>query len=187
MTILTAPAQALTDGVVDLRLPSPDDDVAAVDQYVSADQLDGGWLPDVPLVTGEQLVSDWLDRWNGRSGGRDTPFTFVVTVPGEPRFVGIVGVGARGDGAFDLSYGTAPSWRERGLASRATRLAAQWVCRQPGVRTVEALINQGERVSERVAVNAGFVLADTFTRTDPDAGETVQLRYIMNEPAHRTT
>ena len=184
MTILKAPAGTLADGVVELRLPSPDaGDVATINQYVEDEQLDGGWLPDVPLVTGERLVKDWLDCWNGRRSRDGATFTFVVTVPGEPRFIGVVGVAEHDDGAFEMSYGTAPDWRGRGLASRATRLAAQWVARQPSVRTVEVLIDQGQRASERVAVNAGFVLAETMPRSDPDAGEAVQLRYIMDRPA----
>ena len=183
MTILKAPARALTDGVVELRLPSPDaGDVATINQYVEDEQLQGGWLPDVPLVTGEQLVKDWLDCWNGRPS-RDATFTFVVTVPDDPRFIGVVGIAEGDDEAFEMTYGTAPSWRGRGLASHATRLAAQWVAKQPGVRTVETLIGQDQRAAERVAVNAGFVLADTINRTDPGTGETVQLRYIMDRPS----
>jgi RimJ/RimL family protein N-acetyltransferase len=184
MTILKAPAGTLTDGVVELRLPSPDaGDVATINRYVEDEQLVGGWLPDVPLVTGERLVKDWLDCWNGRRSRDGATFTFVVTVPDEPRFIGVVGVAERDDGAFEMSYGTAPDWRGRGVASRATRLAAQWVAKQPGVHTVEVLIDQGQRAGERVAVNAGFVLAETVPRSDPGAGETVQLRYIMDRPA----
>jgi RimJ/RimL family protein N-acetyltransferase len=184
MTILKAPAGTLTDGVVELRLPSPDaGDIAMINRYVADEQLAGGWLPDVPMVTGEQLVEGWLDCWNGRHYRHGDTFTFVVIIPGEPQFVGVVGVTEGGDGAFDMSYGTAPAWRRRGLASRATRLAAQWVAQQPSVRTVETLVEEGQRASERVAVNAGFVLADTMTRSDPVTGETVQLRYILNRPA----
>jgi RimJ/RimL family protein N-acetyltransferase len=184
MTILKAPAGTLTDGVVELRLPSPDaGDIATINQYVEDEQLDGAWLPDVPLVTGEQHVKDWLDCWNGRPSRSGATFTFVVTVPGEPRFIGVVGAAERDDGAFKMSYGTAPDWRGRGLASRATRLAAHWVAGQPSVRTVEVLIDPGQRAGERVAVNAGFVLAETMPRSDPGTGETVQLRYIMDQPA----
>ena len=184
MAILTAPAGTLTDGVVELRLPSPDaGDIATVNRYVEHEQLDGGWLPDVPLVTGERLVRDWLNCWHGHPSRTGAAFTFVVTIPGEPRFIGVVGVVEGEDGAFEMSYGTAPAWRGRGLASRATRLAAQWVARQPSVRTVEVLIDQDQRASERVAVNAGFVLADTMPRSDPDVGDGVQLRYIMARPA----
>ena len=183
MTILTAPAHSLTDGVVELRLPSPDaGDVATINQYVENEQLDGGWLPDVPLATGEQLVADWLEGWAGHRSHNGP--AFVVTVPDASGFVGVVGLAERADddGAFDVSYGTAPGWRRRGLASRATRLAAQWVARQPSVHCVEARIGQGERASERVAVKAGFELAESLPRTDPDAGHTVELRYVMNQP-----
>jgi RimJ/RimL family protein N-acetyltransferase len=183
MTILKAPAGELTDGVVKLRLPSPDTgDIATINRYVAADQLDGGWLPEVPLVTADRLVSDWVDCWNGHPNRDDAAFTFVVTVPEEPGFIGIVGIAEHDDGAFDMTYGTAPGWRGRGLASRATRLVAQWVARQPAAHTVEILIDEGQRASERVAVKAGFVLADTVTRSDPITGETVELRYIMDRP-----
>jgi len=183
MTILTAPASPLTDGVVELRLPSPDaGDVTTINQYVERKQLDGAWLPDVPLVTGDRLIDDWLDGWAGHPSHNGP--AFVVTVPDEPGFVGVVGVAERDDddGAFDVSYGTAPGWRGRGLASRATRLAAQWVAQQPSVRCVEARIGPDQRAGERVAVKAGFVLAESIPHSDPVAGNTVELRYIMNEP-----
>lgn len=52
MTMLTAPAGTLTDGVVELRLPSLDaGDIETINQYVEDEQLDGGWLPDIPLVS----------------------------------------------------------------------------------------------------------------------------------------
>jgi hypothetical protein len=74
MTILKAPAGTLTDGVVELRLPSPEaGDITTISRYLEDEQLEGGWLPDVPLVTGEQLVKDWLDCWNGRRGHRRVP------------------------------------------------------------------------------------------------------------------
>ena len=184
MTTLTAPAGTLTDGVVELRLPSPDaGDIETINQYVADEELDGGWLPDIPLVSGQRLVADWLDGWAGRHSHNGP--AFVVTVPDEPRFIGVVGVAEQDDGAIEMFYGTAPGLRGRGLASRATRLAADWAARQPSVRTVEARVDQGARASERVAVNAGFVLAETMTRSDPGTGETIELRYIMDRPATR--
>ena len=183
MTILKAPAGTLTDGVVELRLPSPDaGDLATINGYVADDQLEGGWLPEVPLVSGQRLLDDWLNCWRGGPGSDGGAFTFVVTIPQEQRFIGVVGVTEGDDGAFDMTYGTAPAWRRRGLASRATRLAAQWVARQPGVHTVETVIEQGDSSSERVAVNAGFVLTDTMTRAEPDAGVVVEQRYVMQRP-----
>jgi len=182
MTILTAPSGTLTDGVVELRLPSPDaGDVATISQYVKDDQLDGGWLPDIPLVTAQQLVADWLDGWAGLHSHNGP--AFVVTVPEESRFVGVVGVTERDDGAFEMFYGTAPGWRGRGLASHAARLAAEWVAKQPSVHCVEARIGEGEPASERVAANAGFTLAETIPKSDPTSGNTVELRYVMDQPS----
>jgi RimJ/RimL family protein N-acetyltransferase len=131
-------------------------------------------------VAAERLVADWLEGWAGHHSHNGP--AFVVTVPDEPRFIGVVGVAERDEGAVEMFYGTAPGQRGRGLASRATRLAAQWAARQPSVRTVEARIDPSDRASERVAVNAGFVLAESITHSDPVAGNTVELRYIMDRP-----
>ncbi len=182
MTILTAPAGTLTDGVVELRLPSADaGDIETINGYIAHEQLDGGWLPDIPLVPAQRVVADWLDGWAGHHSHNGP--AFVVTVPDEPGFIGVVGVAEHDDGAIEMFYGTAPGWRRRGLASRATRLAAEWAARQPSVHTVEARIDQGDRASERVAVKAGFTLAETMTHSDPDGAETVEMRYIMDQPA----
>ncbi|HEY6280068.1 MAG TPA: GNAT family protein [Streptosporangiaceae bacterium] len=176
---LAAPAQPLTDGVVTLRLPSVDaGDIDAVAGYAGEGQLDGGWLPEIPLVTAGQLVADWLEAWAGRPS-RNGP-AFVVAVPPEPRFVGIVGVGEREEGAIEMIYGMAPRWRGQGMASRAARLAARSVASQPGVRSVEVRIGQDARASRHVAVNAGFVVAGTVPQFVPATGETFEdLRYLL--------
>jgi hypothetical protein len=112
MTHFTAPAQPLTDGVVTLRLPwLAAGDVEAVLGYIKEEQLADGWLPEIPLVSAGQAVGDWLDAWAGRSS-RNGP-TFAVTVPGEPRFVGIVGIIDRGEGIVELIYGIAPRCRDQ--------------------------------------------------------------------------
>jgi hypothetical protein len=92
MTHLAAPAQPLTDGVLTLRLPSPTaGDIDTVRGYIGQDQLDDAWLPGTPLGPAEQAIGDWLNGWAGRPS-RDGP-VFVVTIPEEPRFIGIIGLG----------------------------------------------------------------------------------------------
>lgn len=178
MTILTVPAGELTDDVVTLRLPSPDaGDVATVDNYVQDQQLDGAWLPDVPLVTGAQLVADWLDGWAGRPS-RNGP-AFVVTVPEHSSFIGVVGMNERGDGIVEIAYGIAPRWRGRGLASQAVRLGSRWVASQSGVHRVEARIGQDDRAGERVAVNAGFELAEAISPIRGSGQVSDDLLYVL--------
>ena len=182
MTNLAAPAQPLTDGVVTLRLPSvAAGDVGAVLSYIEQEQLDGGWLPEIPLVSAEQAIGGWLDAWAARPSRNGA--TFVVTVSSEPRFIGIVGLVDRGEGIVEMIYGIAPRWRGRGLASRAVRLASHWAASQPGVRTVELRIDQDLIDSQHVAANAGFVVAGTVTQFVPCTGETFEdLRYVLQRP-----
>lgn len=179
MTHFTAPAQPLTDGIVTLRLPSVGaGDVDTIASYIDREQLDGGWLPEIPLVPAEQAVGDWVDAWAGRPS-RNGP-TFVVTVAGVPQFVGIVGLGDRGGGIVEMIYGTAPRWRGQRFASRAVGLAARWALSQPGVTAVELRIDKDMMASQHVASNAGFVLAGTVTQFVPGTGETFEdLRYIL--------
>jgi hypothetical protein len=64
------PAEPLSDGVVTLRLPSVEaGDVEAVLSYVEEDQLNGGWLPEVPPLSAERVVREWL----GASARRRQP------------------------------------------------------------------------------------------------------------------
>jgi len=181
-----APGRRLTDGVVTLRLPSAEvGDVDAIVGYVEREQLDGHWLPGIPLVSAEHAIADWLAGWAGypRSAGA----VFVVTVPGAPHFVGIVGFIDRSEGCIEMTYGIAPSWRGRGLASRAARLAAHWALTLPGVTTVELRIAQRHAVSQHVATNAGFVAAGTITQYVPGTGETFEdLRYILGSQTPMT-
>ena len=180
MTLFTAPAQPLTDGVVTLRLPSPAaGDIDTVRWYVDQEQLDGAWLPAIPMIPAEQSTSDWLDGWAGRPS-RDGP-VLVITIAQEPRFIGVVGLGDRGEGAVELVYGIAPRWRGLGLASRATRLAARWALSLPGVTTVELRIDQSHAASQRVASNAGFTQAGAVTQFVPGTGQTFEdLRYVLH-------
>ena len=181
MTQFTAPAPPLTDGVVGLRLPSPAaGDIDAVRGHINQDQLDGGWLPEIPLVSAEQAIGDWLDGWAGRPS-RNGP-TFVVTVPGQPRFIGIVGLKDRDEGVVEMIYGIAPCWRGRGLASRAARLTARWALGLPGVTAVELRIGQDHTASQHVANNAGFAGAGTVSQFVPGTGETFEdLRYVLEQ------
>ncbi len=179
-----APTEPLTDGAVTLRLPSvAAGDVDAVISYIEEEQLDGGWLPDISLVPAGQAVAGWLASWAGQPG-HDNP-TFVITVKEDPRFIGIVGFGDRGQGNAEMIYGIAPRWRGWGLASRAARLAARWALNLPGVNTVELRIDQGMSASQHVAVNAGFTVAGTVTQFVPGTGETFEdLRYTLTQPAN---
>ena len=124
-------------------------------------------------------MADWLDGWAGHPS-RNGP-AFVVTVPQHSRFIGVIGMNERGDGTVEISYGIAPRWRKRGLATHAACLSSQWIASQPGVHRVEARIGQGDRAGERVAVKAGFELA-TAVRPIPVTGQVPDdLLYVLGQ------
>lgn len=181
MTHFTAPAEPLTDGVVTLRLPSADaGDADAVRGYIDQQQLDGWWLSMAPDESAEEAIADWLHGWEDRHS-RNGP-AFVVTIPGEPRFIGHVSFTRRGQGVVEMEYGIAPRFRRRGLATHAARLAAQWALSLPGVTAVELRIDQHNTASQHVAGNAGFAVAGTATQFVPGTGETFEdLRYVLGQ------
>jgi RimJ/RimL family protein N-acetyltransferase len=181
MTHLTAPTEPLTDGVVALRLPSATaGDIEAVRGYVDQQQLDGGWLPGIPLFTAERAIDDWLDAWAGRPSHNGP--TFVVTIAEESRFVGIVALKDRGEEIVEVIVGIAPRWRRHGLASRAIRLAGHWALSLPGVTTIELRIDPEMLICQHVAVNAGFTVAGTVIQFVPGTGETFEdLRYVLRQ------
>jgi RimJ/RimL family protein N-acetyltransferase len=175
MTNFAEPTQPLTDGVVTLRLPSADaGDAEVIRGYIDDEQLEGGWLPEIPLVSPEEAVRRW------RHDGPE----LVLTVADQQRFIGVVGFLDRGAGTIEMTYGIAPRWRGRGLASRAARLGARWAAGVPGVTAVELRISQDHLASQHVAANAGFVRAGTVTQFVPGTGETfVDLRYLLDPGA----
>jgi RimJ/RimL family protein N-acetyltransferase len=75
---------------------------------------------------------------------------------GKEYFVGAVCFGDRGDGVIEMVYGTATSWRRRGLAQRVARLAGRWALDDPNVRQVELRIDSSHLASQGGAEKAGF-------------------------------
>lgn len=59
-------------------------------------------------------------------------------------------------GVLEIGYGIVPSRRGRGYATEATRALAAYALTAPGVRTVAASVELGNRASVRVLEKAGF-------------------------------
>lgn len=182
MPPLPPPQDALTDGVVSLRVPSVGD-VDAIVGYARQDGgLDGSWLPSLYSGASRErcfwMVADWLAGWVGE-GSCNGP-ALVLTVPGSPAVVGQVGFIPHSEGAIELVHGTAPSWRGQGLATRAVWLAAGWLIRERGAQTVELRVGRDRLACQRVAVKAGFSLAGTVSSVVGATGKVFELlRYTI--------
>jgi RimJ/RimL family protein N-acetyltransferase len=168
------PPPELSDGVVRLRIPTLAD-IDRVARY-GADPmlLEGIWIP------GPQPGQD-LHEWAsafvqellaGLHGGG------LIVDEREP-FLGIIYLAPRSAVTVELSYGVAPHGRGRSIATRATRLAAEWALSEAGFEQVELRIDKQHRESQRVAEKAGFRFVERFLTYIEGTGKTAEdLLYV---------
>jgi RimJ/RimL family protein N-acetyltransferase/ketosteroid isomerase-like protein len=172
-----APAHPLADDLVGLRLPAPAD-APILHGYVRQDGgLDGGWAPlpaDATLDDCRAVIGDWLAGWRNERSFHGP--ALVVTAAGDPELAGLVGLIDRGGQVAELSYGIAPDRRGRGYARAAARLAARWLLRERQVALVELRIDPANAASQRVALAAGFIQAETVAG---EAGD--DLRFVLRQ------
>jgi RimJ/RimL family protein N-acetyltransferase len=178
-----APRHRLADDRVELRLPEPAD-AGVLHRYATRPGgLDGIWVPlaaGASLADCQALAGDWLAGWDNRRSVHGP--ALIIIAAGEAALVGQVGLGDRGEGVVELTYGIAPDRRGRGYAARAARLAARWLLHEGHASTVELRIDVGNTVSQRVAVAAGFTPAGTIRSHVPATGETYNdLCFIMRQ------
>ncbi len=176
------PTHALSDELIELRLPDRSD-ATALHAYASQDDgLDGIWVPltqGATLEECEALVDDWLAGWDNLDS-RQGP-ALVIAEPDRAQLVGNVGLGDRGHGVVELTYGIAPDRRGHGYATRAARLTAGWLLTDQLASEVELRISQNNTLSQRAAAAAGFRLAGTFRSRVPATSDTFEdLRFVKH-------
>ena len=152
------PSRPLTDGVVTLRLPLPND-VPHFTRYGSdEDLLEGIWIAgprgrDVRVWAAEfvdELIAGWTAAGGDHGGG-------LIIDEGEP-CVGTVNFLPRAPHVVEMTYGVAPPWRGRGIATRAASLAGAgaWATTEGDFDRVELRIGEEHAASRRVAEKAGY-------------------------------
>jgi RimJ/RimL family protein N-acetyltransferase len=177
------PQHRLADDRIELRLPEPAD-VGVLHRYATRPGgLDGIWLPlaaGASLADCQALVGHWLAGWHNRRSLHGP--ALVITAVGEGALAGQIGLGYRGEGIVELTYGIAPDHRGRGYATSAARLTARWLLHEGHASTIELRISAGNAASQRVAVAAGFTPAGTIRSHVPATGETYNdLHFIMRQ------
>lgn len=181
-----APERALRGDLVMLRLPSRADAQTLFEYAWSAGGLEGIWVPLPPeasLACCEALVDDWLAGWRGEPSLQGA--SLVICRAGGFRMLGQIGLVDRGAGVVELSYGVAPHWRRRGLASAAARVAAEWLLETRAAREVELRIDKHKRDSMGVATKAGFRRAGAVASRVEISGEAYEdIRYVFEGTPH---
>ena len=151
------PPEALTRGPVTIR-PWHAGDADALVARIS-DPLVGAYLDQVPQPYSLDDARHWFeitaDGWQTGSMA-----TFAIELDGVDGPVGGVGVrffGDLDDGAAEIGYWVGEEARGRGVATAATRLAAEWAFEaDPGLARLQLRADVENAASNRVAEKAGF-------------------------------
>lgn len=148
---LTAPR--LTDGVVLLRPPVPDDAPA-----VTAACQDPEMARFTALPSPYELhhATDWVTRaseaWRD---GTATPMVVVDASTGE--LLGACSLLDVKDGRAEIGYWVKREAQGRGVATRAVRVLTEWALGDLVVSRIELLADVRNIASQRVAEKAGYV------------------------------
>ncbi len=183
------PPRELSDGVVRLRIPT----VADIDPVVryGADPLglESIWIPgprpgqdlhEWASAFVQELLAGWTAVGGLHGGG-------LIVDEREP-FLGVMYLAPTNQVGMGLSYGVAPHARGRGMATRATRLVAEWALTEAGFEQVELRIDKQHHESQRVAEKAGFRFVECFLTYIEGTGKTAEdLLYVRtrSDPALR--
>jgi RimJ/RimL family protein N-acetyltransferase len=155
------PDPPLSDGVVALRPWTPADAAELV--AAANDPEIARWLDRMPQPYTEADARAYVafgERgWAGDE--RETPFAIVDAETGEP--LGSIGVRWEpGQSVAEVGYWLRRGARGRGVAPRATRLAARWALADSGFERLELRADPLNAASCAVAERAGFTLDGTL-------------------------
>ena len=158
----------LSDGVVSLRPPRPDDaeDIATACQ----DPQSQMWttIP-VPYVMSD--AEDWLAKRSPLHTWWESP-VWAVTLPPDDRWCGNIDLRPDGSGGAEVGYMMAPWARGHGHSTRALRLACTWAFSSLGVEVITWYAYVGNEASRRAARRVGFRIPDVVLRKHlPQRGE----------------
>jgi RimJ/RimL family protein N-acetyltransferase len=171
--MMSAVAVLLSDDVILMRPPTPDD----VDEWLAGDVADQIHWFDLPGPTTrgtvERAIANWGESW--RAAG--TVRHWAICDRETDAIVGGVQLRDLGDGTVDLSYAVFPAWRRRGIATRACRLALSYAAGMMDRRDALFKVRQGNAAALAVARNVGATV--TGLEVDNDAHISIVLRVAL--------
>jgi RimJ/RimL family protein N-acetyltransferase len=139
----------LRDGELLLRPPT-EADVPAVTAACQDEEL-ARFIPGFPSPYREQDARGWIAS---RTPGDESSKTFLIVDATSDQLLGAIEVRLGETGS--IGYWIAKEARGRGVATRATRLLAEWAVTAGGVQRLELTTHPDNVPSQRVAEKAGF-------------------------------
>jgi len=149
------PSLPLSDGVIALR-PWTDADVASVADACRDPEI-AHWIDDVPAPYTRADARAYIST--ARRGWKDgSLWAFAVTDATTGEVLGSCGVGwqDRPQAVAEIGYWVRSDRRQRGVATRAVRLASRWAFDECDVQRLQLRADVLNTPSQRVAERAGF-------------------------------
>lgn len=159
------PRPVLTDGVVTLRAPRPDDVEGSLEQ--GRDPLSQRWTS-VPVPYSIEDAREFL-AYLDQAWADGTEWHFVVEHEGA--FGGTVTLRSEGSRRAELAYGAHPRVRGAGVMERACRLLLDWGFAERDLATVVWYAHRGNWASRRLAWRLGFAVEGSARQWLPQRGE----------------
>jgi len=154
--IVRAPIEPLVDGKVVVRLPN-DRDVEALVRYGDdPDVAETIWIPiptPCPRDVAAARLAEFRKAWEQKT--RFGP-TLIIADADTDEMLGVVFLRVREHDSIELTYGVAPAFRNRGVATAAAVLVSCWCLEELAAARVELRIGRSNLRSQRVAAKAGF-------------------------------
>jgi RimJ/RimL family protein N-acetyltransferase len=153
---LAPPEPPLADEAVALR-PWRADDAPVVAAALDGDPEITRWLDQIPQPYGLDQANAYLAACRrGWEEGAGASFAVLDTADG--RVLGSLGIRLADlpDGVAEAGYWVAREARSRGVATRALRLAAEWILGHEGIERLQLRADALNLPSQRVAEKAGF-------------------------------
>jgi RimJ/RimL family protein N-acetyltransferase len=175
------PEGGLTDGVLSLRSPCPEDIDGFAEQETDPVTVQTGFTGAVPPRAKmlRMLNRARLDHLVGSA----IYLAMVDVASGE--FAGSVRLGSSGPpNVAALGYAVHPAFRGRGFTGRALRLISAWAFEQAGFVRLELGAKTDNIASQRAAESAGFVPEGVWRSRlrNPDGTFSDEARYSLVNP-----
>ena len=158
----------LSDGVVSLRPPRPDD--AEDTTQGCQDPQSQAWTT-VPSPYARKDAEEWLASHQSPEDWWAAP-TWAITISPDDRWSGSIGLRPDGARGAEVGYLLAPWARGHGHSTRALRLVCTWAFSTFGLEVVMWNAYVGNEASRRAARRVGFRIPDVVLRRHlPQRGE----------------
>src|SRR5262249_34683355 len=106
-----------------------------------------------PRDVGAARLADFEHGWEQENRFGPAP---IVAAADTDEMLGVIILRVREHDSIELTYGVAPAFRNRGIATAAAVLVGGWCLEERAAARVELRVGQSNLASQRVAAKAGF-------------------------------